>query len=178
MVIGMAGQMHPLLGAVGPPNGGHGGSGSRQGDLSSRDAPPIFFSILWKRKRAVHGPKEKTSFGRNFAHTCKVAARESAYRCLLRFGLADRHAMLFCDGDTAVPWRMVRRSSGCKNAFDQLLFPRVPLRYALPWRAYELLHSYAETLIDYRPAVAKREAGCIPDLPGPKVSPRAGRFRP
>ena len=24
-----------------------------------QDAPPIFFSILWKRKRAVHGPKEK-----------------------------------------------------------------------------------------------------------------------
>nr|DAR31667.1 MAG TPA: hypothetical protein [Caudoviricetes sp.] len=29
---------------------------------------------------------------------------------------------------------MVRRGSGCKNAFDQLLFPRVPLRYALPGR--------------------------------------------
>ena len=29
------------------------------GGLSSGDAPPIFFSILWKRKRAVHGPKEK-----------------------------------------------------------------------------------------------------------------------
>ena len=28
---------------------------------------------------------------------------------------------------TTVPWRMVRKSSGCKNAFDQLLFPRVPL---------------------------------------------------
>ena len=35
---------------------------------------------------------------------------------------------------TAVPWRMVRKLSGCKNAFDQLLFPRVPLRYALPGR--------------------------------------------
>ncbi len=31
------------------------------GGLSSGDAPPIFFSILWKRKRAVHGPKEKTA---------------------------------------------------------------------------------------------------------------------
>ena len=37
---------------------------------------------------------------------------------------------------------------------------------------------YAATLIDHRPAAAKREAGCIPDFPGPKVSPRAGRFRP
>ena len=31
------------------------------GGLSSGDAPPIFFSILWKRKRAMHGPKEKTA---------------------------------------------------------------------------------------------------------------------
>ena len=36
---------------------------------------------------------------------------------------------------TAVPWRGVRRSSGCKDAFDQLLLPRVPLRYALPGRS-------------------------------------------
>ena len=28
-----------------------------------------------------------------------------------------------------------RRLSGCKDAFDQLLFLRVPLRYALPWRS-------------------------------------------
>ena len=32
-----------------------------QGGLPSGDAPPIFFSLLWKRKRAVHGPKEKTA---------------------------------------------------------------------------------------------------------------------
>ena len=100
---------------------------------------PIFFSLLWKRKRAVHGPKEKTAFGRNFAHTCKVAVRGSAYRCLLRFCLAFGHAILFCEGDTAVPWRLVTTSSGCKDVFDLLLFPRVPLRYALPGYSQELL---------------------------------------
>ena len=42
------------------------------------NAPPIFFSVLPKRKRAVHGPKEKNAFGRNFAQTCKVAVRESS----------------------------------------------------------------------------------------------------
>ena len=31
------------------------------GRSDQRDAPPIFFSLLWKRKRAVHGPKEKTA---------------------------------------------------------------------------------------------------------------------
>ena len=72
------------------------------------------------------------------------ARRGSAYRCLLRFGLADRHAILFCEVGTAVPWRMVRRSTGCKNAFDQLLFPRVPLRYALLWRAWGHLYGDAK----------------------------------
>ena len=47
---------------------------------------------------------------------------------------------------TAVPWRMVRRSTGCKNAFDQLLFPRVPLRYALPWRSCRLVPHKTESL--------------------------------
>ena len=36
---------------------------------------------------------------------------------------------------TAVPWRRVPTASGCKIAFDQRLFPRVPLRYALPGRS-------------------------------------------
>ena len=76
----------------------------------------------------MHGPKEKTAFGRNFAHMCKVAVRESAYRCLLRIGLAFGHAMAFCEVDTAVPWRRVRRSTGCKDAFDQLLFYCLALR--------------------------------------------------
>ena len=35
----------------------------------------------------------------------------------------------------------------------------------------------AEAFINHRPAAAKREAGCIPDIPGLKGSPRAGRFR-
>ena len=38
---------------------------------------------------------------------------------------------------TTVPWQMVRRASGCKDVFDQLLFPRVPLRYALAGRVWE-----------------------------------------
>ena len=169
------------------------------------DAPPIFFSVLPKRKRAVHGPKEKNAFGSNFARACKVAVRGSAYRCLLRFCLAFGHAMLFCKVGTAVPWWMVRRSSGCKDAFDLLLFPRVPLRYALPGRTWGPCTSGrtrasapikeamafgipvgADALIGplrrlsstTRPVAVKSGAGCIPDFPGPKVYPRAARFRP
>ena len=105
-----------------------------QGGLVQPGCTPHFSFVVPKEKRAVHGPKEKTAFGRNFAHACKVAVRGSAYRCLLRFCLAFGHAMAFCEVDTAVPWRMVRWSTGCKDAFGQLLFPRVPLRYALPGR--------------------------------------------
>ena len=50
---------------------------------------------------------------------------------------------------TTVPWRMVRRASGCKNAFDQLLFPRVPLRYALPWRSWGLYRRADEGIRPY-----------------------------
>ena len=35
----------------------------------------------------------------------------------------------------------------------------------------------AEAFINHRPAAAKISAACIPDFPGLKVSPRAGRFR-
>ncbi len=79
----------------GPPSGGHGDS-APAGGLSSRDAPPVFFSDLRKRKRAVHGPKEKAAWTRSGAVALR-AQRGSAYRCLLRFGLAFGHAMLFCD---------------------------------------------------------------------------------
>ena len=36
---------------------------------------------------------------------------------------------------------MVPTSTGCKNAFDQLLFPLVPLRCALPRRSWRLVLS-------------------------------------
>ena len=56
------------------------------------------------------------------------ARRGSAYRCKRRFGPAFGHAMVFCEFAAAVPWRMVRRASGCKDAFDQLLFYCLALR--------------------------------------------------
>ena len=43
--------------------------------LSSGMHPPFSFRSCPKRKRAVHGPKEKNAFGRNSARACKVAVR-------------------------------------------------------------------------------------------------------
>ena len=61
--------------------------GARRGPLS----------VLPQKRTRRARCKRKSAFGRNFARSCKVAVRGSAYRCLLRFGLAFGHAMLFCD---------------------------------------------------------------------------------
>ena len=50
----------------------------RQGAVSTGDAPPILFLFLTKRECAAPGGREKIAFGRNFAHSCKVAVRGSA----------------------------------------------------------------------------------------------------
>ena len=198
------------------------GDSAPAGGLSSQDAPPISLLVLPKEKRAVHGPKRKNAFG---ALRCSgpPRARGAADRCLLRFCLAFGHAIIFCKFATAVPWRMVRRASRCKNVFDQLLFPHVPLarkghaasvsgkaangcavatrspgrRRGLvpaggrgrpplqrgdgfwhPRRGRCLHRPVVPAPINHRLAAAEREAGCIPDFPGPKDSPRAVRFRP
>ena len=90
-----------------------------------------------------------------------------------------------------IPAARVRLGAGCKNAFDQFLFPRVPLRYALPGRSWRpvtggrmwasaptkyrcpseprrgrcLHRPVAGTLINYRPAAAKRETTQCDDHP-------------
>ena len=185
-----------------PLNSGHWGC-SRRGAVSTGGMrPPFSFWSCPKRERAAPGVREKGALTRSGAVALR-ARRGSAYRCKRRFGPAFGHAWAFCGVDTAVPWRMVRLRSGCKNAFDQLLFPRVPLRYALPWRSWgsvpaggcghpplrqdygfprsrrgRCLHRpVAEAPSTTKPAAAKSGAGCIPDFPGPKVTPRATRFR-
>ena len=97
----------------------------------------------------------------------------------MTFRRARRGAVETC---TRIPAARVWKSTGCKNAFDQLLFPRVPLRYALPWRAWGLYQTRqkafripvgADALIGplhrlpstAKPAAAKREAIQCDDLP-------------
>ena len=74
---------------------------------------PYFSFVVPKEKRAVHGPKRK-ALG---ALRCSgpPRARGSAYRCLLRFCLAFGHAWVFCEVDTAVPWRGFRPRRGART---------------------------------------------------------------
>ena len=73
-----------------------------------------------KRRRARSGAVALRAYGGRRTSACSDLALPSGTLCSSAIS------------PTAVPWRMVRKLSGCKNAFDQLLFPRVPLRYALP----------------------------------------------
>ena len=79
-----------------------------------------------KRRRARSGAVALRAYGGRRTSACSDLALPSGTLCSSAIS------------PTAVPWRMVRKLSGCKNAFDQLLFPRVPLRYALPWRSWKL----------------------------------------
>ena len=145
------------------------------GGLVQPGCTPHFSFALPKEKRAVHGPKRK-ALG---ALRCSgpPRARESAYRCLLRFCLTFGHARLFYEVDTAVPWRMVPRSSGCKDAFDQLLFPRVPLRYALPRAVVEgVALSYAEAFINHQVSGSEKRRSVYPRPPRANGLPKGGAF--
>ena len=108
---------------------------------AGRGGGPVFVFDKKRMRRARWKRKNRFIALR---HVRTSARRGSADRCKRRFGLAFGHAILFFEVGTAVPWRMVRRSTGCKNAFDQLLFPHVPLRYALLWRAWGHLYGDAK----------------------------------
>ena len=101
------------------------GESSRVAGLSQ--CPPIFFSVLRKRKRAVHGPKEKAALVATLHVRAKLLYGGRRIGACSDFAWPSGTLGSSAIPLTAVPWRMMRRSSGCKNAFDQLLFPRVPL---------------------------------------------------
>ena len=81
------------------------------GGCSHRGAPPpILFLVAPKRECAAPGGREKALW--RAPVQWPSARRGSADRCLLRFGLAFGHAMVFCEFAAAVPWRMVPNLSG------------------------------------------------------------------
>ena len=107
----------------GPPSGGHGDS-APAGGLSSRDAPPVFFSDLRKRKRAVHGPKEKAAWTRSGA----VALRADGGRRIgasADFGPPSGTLGPSAIFLTAVPWREYQP---CRGGYRmELLLFSLPL---------------------------------------------------
>ena len=99
--------------------------------MAGQMRPPFSFWSCPKRECAAPGGREK---GAKRAPVQWPSARDGGRRIGACSDFAWSSGTL-CSSAIPVaadPWRMVRRASGCKNAFDQLLFPRVPLRYALP----------------------------------------------
>ena len=173
------------------------------GGLSSGMHPPFSFRSFPKRKRAVHGPKEK---GARRAPVQWPSARDGGRRIGACSDFAWPSGTLWSSARLMLPsrdgWCGGRRGAGThltSSSFRAFRFAtRSPGgRGGLYQRADEGVRPYnggdgfryprrgrcphrpvAEAPSTTGPAAAKRGAGCIPDVPGPKVSPRAARFRP
>ena len=95
------------------------GDSAPAGGLSSGDAPPFLFCLA-KRETGRARSKEKSV--RRAPVQWPSARRGSAYRCLLRFCLAFGHAWVFCEVDTAVPWRGFRPRRGARTHLTSFSF--------------------------------------------------------
>ena len=180
-------------------DGGRGRPCSRRGHGPCGDAPPIFFSILWKRKRAVHGPKEKTALvatlhvrakllygGRRIGASADLGWPSGTLGSSARSILPSRGG--WCPGRRVARTHLTSFSftvSRCgAPSISVTSVPLVPpsarsASLRAPLAVVETVAlTHAATFIDHSPAAAKREAGCIPNFPGPKDSPRTARFRP
>ena len=97
------------------------GDSAPAGGLSSGDAPPIFFSVLPEKKTGRARSKRKGRLARSGAVALR-ARRGSAYRCLLRFGLAFGHAWDFCDFCDCRPVADGAEGVGVQGRIELLLF--------------------------------------------------------
>ena len=107
-----------------------GGVCSRRGHCPCGMRPPFSFWSCPKRECAAPGGREKGAC----ALRCSGPPRDGGRRigACSDSGLPSGTLGSSAIPVTAVPWRMVRRLVGVVDGFDLLLFPRVPLRYALP----------------------------------------------
>ena len=133
-------------GVFGPPEGGpfsllgavpSDGESSRVAGLSQ--CTPHFSFGLAKRETGRARSKEKKRFDalRHLRASALYGGRREMVPAGL-WGLTDGRGGVRYRLDGGFPRRGYGQKSGCKNAFDQLLFPRVPLRYALPGRSWGL----------------------------------------
>ena len=147
------------------------------GGLSSGDAPPISLlscqkrngpcTVQRERRRARSGAVALRAYGGRRTSACSDFSWPSG-----TLGPSVRSILPSRGG-----WCVLGR--GARTHLTSFSFRAFRFATRCPGgrRSFVAL-AYAETLINNRPAAAKREAGCIPDFPGPKVSPRAARFRP
>ena len=179
-------------------DGGRGRPCSRRGHGPCGDAPPIFFSVLAEKKTGRARSKRKGRFG---ALRCSGPPRDGGRRIGASVDLGWPSGTLGSSARSILPsrggWcpgRRVARTHLTSFSFTvsrcgapSISVTSVPLvppsarsaSLRAPLAVVETVAlTHAATFIDHSPAAAKREAGCIPNFPGPKDSPRTARFRP
>ena len=147
------------------------------GGLSSGMHPPFSFPSCGKE----NGPctvQKKRPLGR--APVQWPSARDGGRRIGACSDFAWPSGTLGSSASLQLPSRggWCRPRRGARTHLTSSSFRAFRFATRCPGGRRNVALAHAATLIDHRPAAAKREAGCIPDFPGPKVSPRAGRFRP
>ena len=101
--------------------------------LIAGQCTPHFSFGLAKRETGRARSKEKKRFGATLHIRAKLLMYGVGVRGCLRVRDGSPTGAAECPADLTVGSRgTVPPQSGCKTAFDLLLFPRVPLRYALP----------------------------------------------
>ena len=170
--------MHPLLGGEGPPDGGREGICSRRGACPAGMHPPFSFPSCGKengpctvqKKRpllvATLHIRAKLLYGSRRIGACSDLGWPSG-----TLGSSARSVLPSRGG-----WCPDRR--GAKPHLTSFSFRAFRFATRCPGDRRSGCLAYAAIFINDRPAAAKRGAKGIPDLPGPKLSPRAGRFRP
>ena len=95
--------------------------------------PPFSFRSCRKENGPCTVQKKRTPFValRHLRASALYGGRREMVPADSRW-LPDGRGGVRCGLECGFPRRECGRESGCKDAFDQLLFPRVPLRYALP----------------------------------------------
>ncbi len=170
---------------------------------TARGAAGVPYWSCPKRKRAVHGPKEK---GARRAPVQWPSARDGGRRIGACSDFAWPSGTLWSSASLQLPsrggWYGGRRGARSHLSCFSFRAFRFATRYrggrgGLYQRADEGVRPYnggdgfryprrgrcphrpvAEAPSTTGPAAAKSGAGCIPDLPRLEVSPRAARFRP
>ena len=129
-----------------------------QGGLVQPGCTPHFSFVVPKEKRAVHGPKRK-AFD---ALRCSGPPRDGGRRISACSDLGRPSGTLCSSAIPVVtdPWRMVRRLSGWLTHGPASIF------------------AAAGCSVRERERQRKEEQDVSLYFPGPKASPRAGRFRP
>ena len=142
--------------------------------------PPFSFWSYPKRERAAPGVREKGALAATLHMRAKLLYggwREMVPACLR--GSPDGRGGVRYRLDGGFPRRGCVLGRGARTHLTSSSFRAFRFATRCPGiRRGRCPHRpAAEAFINHRPAAAKREAGCIPDIPGLKVSPRAGRFR-